>query len=282
MIFGTACLNTAPGHTIQHIMTEEQLKQLRAYYHFLLGQQRVWDDAAQRGVVDGAEVRMLEDELRRIESDFPGLIPHFDRNSVFSHRGADEPLYAVGPIRSFVAGAVARLKVSIDVTEGQPVTQHREFSFINDTGVRTILDRDYSEIQRAYIAKCWKSVIILSGGAIEAVLVDQLLQNPGAARAATKAPREPDISKWDLANLIAVAVELGIVSSGAEKLSHSVREYRNLVHPGNEIRRNSHLMLRRRRSHLRCSIYCIVISRRDPCEPVVGCAQNALRISRPK
>jgi len=41
---------------------------------------------------------------------------------------------------------------------------------------------------------------------------------------------------WDLSNLIDVAVELSLVFAGVEKLSHSIREYGNLVHPGNELR----------------------------------------------
>ena len=33
-----------------------------------------------------------------------------------------------------------------------------------------------------------------------------------------------------------MAVELQLVTIGAERFAHSLREYRNLVHPGNEIR----------------------------------------------
>jgi hypothetical protein len=51
-----------------------------------------------------------------------------------------------------------------------------------------------------------------------------------------KAPRNTDPTKWDLSDLINVAVDLKLVRTGVEKLSHSVREYRNLVHPGNELR----------------------------------------------
>jgi hypothetical protein len=39
-----------------------------------------------------------------------------------------------------------------------------------------------------------------------------------------------------LADLIAVAADIQAVSQSAEKLSHTVREYRNLVHPGNQLR----------------------------------------------
>jgi hypothetical protein len=44
-------------------------------------------------------------------------------------------------------------------------------------------------------------------------------------------------TRWDLSELINVAVELQLVTEGVEKLSHSIREYRDLVHPGREIRK---------------------------------------------
>jgi hypothetical protein len=77
---------------------------------------------------------------------------------------------------------------------------------------------------------CW--------GSIEAILIDLLLHQESKAKAATTAPKNPDIKRWDFADLIKVSVELTLVSQGVEKLSQSVREYRNLVHPGNEIRNN--------------------------------------------
>ena len=80
-------------------------------------------------------------------------------------------------------------------------------------------------------------MIVLSGSAIEAILTDLLLRDPRKAQAATKAPKhKPDITRWDLADLIHVCVEVGYVSPGVEKLSHAIREYRNLIHPGSEIR----------------------------------------------
>jgi hypothetical protein len=44
------------------------------------------------------------------------------------------------------------------------------------------------------------------------------------------------LTKWDLRDLIAVCVDLKLVSPGVERLSSPVREYRNLVHAGNELR----------------------------------------------
>jgi hypothetical protein len=46
----------------------------------------------------------------------------------------------------------------------------------------------------------------------------------------------PDLSRWDLSELLKVAVEIGLVEPSAEVLGETVRQYRNLVHPGNEMR----------------------------------------------
>src|SRR5262249_17793383 len=101
--------------------------------------------------------------------------------------------------------------------ENTPVTQKKEFVFITNHEVRRILERDYIEIQRAFNAQCWKSVIILSGGAIEAILTDRLLQNQSAAMTASKAPKgKTDITKWDFADLINVSVELHLIGNAVE------------------------------------------------------------------
>jgi hypothetical protein len=61
--------------------------------------------------------------------------------------------------------------------------------------------------------------------------------NKTNAITAKSAPKENDITRWDFSKLIDVAVELTLVSQGIQKLSHPLREYRNLVHPSNEIRK---------------------------------------------
>jgi hypothetical protein len=228
-------------------MTETELKKLRSYYHSLLEQQRILDGAAAtRQPITRRQVGVLADELQHLEADFPELVPRFRRDaflqrpaSSFTQHGHTthfEELYDNEALRSYLGRAISRLKIASETTESTPVTETREFSFVGNAKLRRILERDYRELQRAYIADCWKSVIILAGGAIEAMLTDLLLQHQTKACSATKAPKKPDITRWDLIDLINVSVELALVSAGIERLSHSVRDYRNLVHPGNEIR----------------------------------------------
>jgi hypothetical protein len=171
-------------------------------------------------------------ELDEIATDFPDLIPTFSPNLFKYDKGG----YSTSALITYLGMAISRLKVAVYDQENTPVTETRDFSFVQDSNLRKLLERDYVEIQRAYIAQCWKSVIILSGSAIEVILLDCLKSDPQRAASASKAPNKPDLSRWDLNELIDVCVELDRVKSGVEKLSHSVREYRNLVHPGNEIR----------------------------------------------
>jgi len=107
---------------------------------------------------------------------------------------------------------------------------------VKDPQLRNVVERDYAEIQRGVAGQCWKSSIILSAGAIEAILLDLVLQEPARARKTKHAPEEADPTLWHLIDLINVAVEMGRISPGIQKFSHSVRAYRNLVHPAQEVR----------------------------------------------
>ncbi|MCB4791854.1 MAG: hypothetical protein LHV68_08200 [Elusimicrobia bacterium] len=216
-------------------MTKIELKQLRQYYHSLLGQQKVIEE--ERGIyISAYPANVLIKELKEIDSSFPKLLPSFNPQEYYKVDEAGNLIYNRTGVRSYLSTAISRLKVAIDEPTQTPITELKEFSFISNTELRKILERDYLEIQRAYVSECWKSVIILSGGSIEAILMDLLLVNESSAKSSSQAPNKPDITKWDFSDLINVSVDLKLVSSGIEKLSHSLREYRNLVHPGREIR----------------------------------------------
>ncbi len=217
-------------------MTQEHLKKLRGHYHALRNLQQELATEANRYLADGHTASLVADELHRVEQNFPGLMPPF-RIEEFVDRivGAHTYYNAMG-IRAHLAVALGKLEAEMQISESNPLIETREFLFVKDVKLRGILKRDYVELGRASIASCWKSVIILAGGAIEAILIDLLLQHESAAKTASKAPKKNDIREWDLADLINVCVERRLVSPGVERLSHSVREYRNLVHPGNEIR----------------------------------------------
>ena len=217
-------------------MNTDELMKLRQFYHSFLGQQRIFDNIKGPQVND-ISIRPLVDELRQLNNEFPSLVSTFNKRDYYLFTSSEDiPIYNLTSIRAYIAMVIGRLEIVIEQPSDIPVTEKRQFTFIYDKDLRTIIERDYSEIQRAYISECWKSVIILCGGTIEAILTDLLTSNEPATKVAKSAPKEPDITRWDLSNLIDVAAELSLVSAGVEKLSHPIREYRNLVHPGYELR----------------------------------------------
>jgi hypothetical protein len=210
-------------------MDSEQLKKLRQFYSSLLEQQRFLSTLSGGASIEKIAIRPLLRELKQLNSEFPDLILPLQINERVTR-------YNFISVMTYLGSAIGRLRIAIEEPTGNPITEKRHFKFISNPDLRTIIERDYDELQRAYISGCWKSVIILCGGAIEAILTDLLVQNETAAKAAKSAPQNSEIIRWDLSNLIDVAVELSLVSDGINKLSHSLREYRNLVHPGNELR----------------------------------------------
>lgn len=220
-------------------MNKESLALLRGVYHSLKGQLSIIEDSCKRNpyVIEPHLVDHIEQDLQQIYTISPLPIPQFTKRQ-YAELGKDgEVYYRLQGVRSYLVMVIGKLEVAIDTVETSPITERREFNYVKDAGIRGILVRDYQELQRAFIAQCWKAVIIMSGGAIEALLMDRLLQNQDTATSSGKAPKKQDIWQWDLSELINVSLELKIVSSSVEKLSQSVREYRNLIHAGNEIRK---------------------------------------------
>lgn len=217
-------------------MSPDDLKKLRQYFHSLRGIVEVLEEP-KVARTDHYIVDAIKEEIAQLLADFPETFPGFEPERFFTHAHDQLRFYDVSGLRTYLSRVIGRLQIMIEEPADTPVTQRKEFSFVRDGAIRQIVERDYAEAQRAFIAECWKSTIVLAGGMIEAVLADLLLAKQSLISSATKAPRnKPDVTRWNLAELIEVAVELKLVSAGVEKLSHPIREFRNLIHPGNEIR----------------------------------------------
>ncbi len=221
-------------------MTDAERKKLKGYYLSLSGLERqLVESAAKNNIaVDWGVTSIFMDEIYQIDKAFPNLLPSSKpAPTQIPNYSTDRIWYRIDSLQAFLAVALAKIKNEIEEPSGVPVIETRGFSFVSNVKLRDLIERDYAEIQRAFISECWKSTIILSGGAIEALLLDLLQKNAANALSATKAPKgKSNLETWVLSELINVAVELQLVPVGVEKLSHSLREYRNLVHPGKEIR----------------------------------------------
>jgi hypothetical protein len=220
-------------------MTDAQLRRLRGYYKSLSAQTRTLarlDNKKTDQVVDISYITAIKRDIDPLLRDFPGIVPPLESRDMFSHDAGNGAYFRLQSLMLYVDQVVGRLEAELEEDTGSPVTQQREFSYIADKELQALLRRDYQEVQRAFVAQCWKATIVLSGGAMEAILLDRLSLDEANSVSATSAPKTSDLTRWDLSDLIKVGVELKLVNSSVEKLSHSVREYRNLIHPGNELR----------------------------------------------
>jgi hypothetical protein len=211
---------------------------IREYYHSLKGIKSVFDDAtAKSHMADGGLVDEYDKFLDDVKRQFPNLLTSFNKQEFFSHsNGERSSYYRSDGIKLHIARNLGVLKVKSESITESSITERKSFDFIANEDLRKILERDYQEIQKSIISSSWKSAIILCGGAIETILLDVAQSNSSEVLSSSKAPTEQEFNKWVLNDLIEVSLDTSLVNSHVASLSHTVRSYRNLIHPGVELR----------------------------------------------
>jgi len=103
------------------------------------------------------------------------------------------------------------------------------FDFITSEEFRSSLEQDYQEMEKCFGVEAWKSVQILAGSIVEALLVDYL-----AARPPKESTKDP--LKMNLDEAIKACQAEKVLSDRTSGLCGVIRSYRNLIHPGRQIR----------------------------------------------
>jgi len=125
-----------------------------------------------------------------------------------------------------IATVQRRHAVSVVSAIPEPTAKKTDFTFMNNGELRVVVERDYAELQRLNLETAPKCVLILSGAIIEGLLLDALVTfGKWGLEEATKRT---------LNELINAALPTQILKH--DRLSHAAKQYRNLVHPGREIR----------------------------------------------
>jgi len=98
------------------------------------------------------------------------------------------------------------------------------FDFIADDTFRDCVASDYRELLAAQAAGAWKSVVVMAGSIVEAVLVDYLLSSGACGKT------EDQLLKMELGPLIELCKNDGVLSERTTQLSTVIKNYRNLIH----------------------------------------------------
>ncbi len=135
-------------------------------------------------------------------------------------------------------------KISIDFSDEEKIEEQLQPSpppnFLAlglEPGVGEILENRWEEAQRCVDAEAHLSAIIIMGSMLEGLLLGICQRNPAEANRCPSAPKNSKTGKvknfadWKLAEMIDIAHQIGWLGMDVKKFSHALREFRNLIHP---------------------------------------------------
>ena len=105
-----------------------------------------------------------------------------------------------------------------------------------DGTITEVLKLRINEIEKCLSADAPLSVIFLAGSTLEGVLLGVALKYPKEFNQSTSSPKDKDgkvrqYPDWTLSNFIDVAYEVGLLAEDVKKYSHTLRDFRNYIHP---------------------------------------------------
>lgn len=102
--------------------------------------------------------------------------------------------------------------------------------------ITSILEQRLEEIKRCLNSKAALATIFLCGSTLEGILLGIALLNSQKFNMTKTSPKDKtgkvlEFHKWTLGNFIDVAKETGFIKEDVKKFSHSLRDFRNYIHP---------------------------------------------------
>lgn len=169
-----------------------------------------------------------------------GLLEIYKYNTARNGKTYESPQYKKA------AGTVARLSVR----QPDPVATEQEFlqqqygnisikGLSLDPSLVPILESRLAEAQFC-VPSAPLATIFLCGSILEGVLLGFALLKPKEFNVAPNSPKDKEnkvkpFHEWSLAQFIDVAYEMGALKLDVKKFSHELRDFRNYIHPYQQI-----------------------------------------------
>ncbi|APA82702.1 hypothetical protein [Francisella tularensis] len=105
-----------------------------------------------------------------------------------------------------------------------------------DFQFENIIRQRLDEIEKSLNSNAYLSVVLLCGSTLEGLLHDKATKNIRVYNTAKSAPKDKDgkvlqFDRWTLNNLIDVSFECKFIEHDIKEYSHSLRAFRNYIHP---------------------------------------------------
>mgnify|MGYP000925091871 CR=1 FL=1 len=109
-----------------------------------------------------------------------------------------------------------------------------------DGVITETLNLRFDEIKKCLSSKAPLSVIFLCGSSLEGILLGIASKHPREFNQAKSSPKDKEgkalqFHLWSLSNYIDVAHEVGLLKEDVKKFSHSLRDFRNYIHPYEQV-----------------------------------------------
>ncbi len=105
-----------------------------------------------------------------------------------------------------------------------------------DAAITEILHLRFEEIKKCLSAKSSLAVIFLSGSTLEGILLGIAAKYSKEFNQTKVSPKDKEgkvlaFHRWTLSNFIDASYEVGLLKEDVKKFSHSLRDFRNYIHP---------------------------------------------------
>lgn len=126
--------------------------------------------------------------------------------------------------------------------ESENVFLSREFKDVNvsqlglEGPVYDVLQHRIKEIEKCFTADSPLAVILLAGSTLEGIFLGVVTKYPKQFNSTKSSPKDSmgrvkKFQDWSLSSFIDVARELRLIQHDTQKFSHSLRDFRNYIHP---------------------------------------------------
>lgn len=104
-----------------------------------------------------------------------------------------------------------------------------------------IIESRIDDVGKTLRAGAFLSTVVMCGSILEAILLGKTVDDPAGFNRSTKAAKHAEgkvkpFREWTLSQLIDVASELGYLKPDIRRFGHALREFRNYIHPHQQMR----------------------------------------------
>ena len=146
---------------------------------------------------------------------------------------------AISYINKLLGNSTNSVTAKQEITEDDFLKKEFEkidLSLLNLGDLTETIEQRTTEIQKCLKSNASLSVIFLCGSTLEGILLNQATKNPRDFNTANAAPKDKEnkvkqFPDWTLNNLIDVSYEKKFIGLDVKKFSHSLRDFRNFIHP---------------------------------------------------